>query len=72
MCATHHLVCLTRFCSPEQLFFESMHRALRPGGVICTQGECMWLHLDLIKQVMDLFREVLPRWGPPAWQAARG
>ena len=41
-------------CQP---FFESMNRALRPGGVICTQGECMWLHLDLIKEVMDLFRQ---------------
>lgn len=41
-------------CQP---FFESMHRALRPGGVVCTQGECVWLHLELIKQVSDMFRE---------------
>ena len=26
--------------------------ALRGPGVICTQGECQWLHLDLIKRVL--------------------
>jgi spermidine synthase len=42
----------------QQPFFQNMHRALRPGGVVCTQGECLWLHLDLIKQVADMYREV--------------
>jgi spermidine synthase len=32
-------------------FFLSMKDALAPGGVICTQGENMWLHLDLISKV---------------------
>lgn len=33
-------------------FFESMKQALNPvGGVVCTQGECQWLHLDLIAKV---------------------
>lgn len=35
-----------------------MHRALKPGGVICTQGESVWLHLDLIKQCFEMCREV--------------
>ena len=43
-----------------QPFFQDMHRALRPGGVICTQGECMWLHLDLIQQVAAMCSEVRP------------
>ena len=40
-----------------------MKSALREGGIICTQvsivmthnkqGECQWLHLPLIKKVMD-------------------
>ena len=46
-----------------QPFFQDMHRALRPGGVICTQGECMWLHLDLIQQVATMCREVRPQHG---------
>lgn len=33
-------------------FFLTMKEALAPGGVICTQGECQWLHLDLIERVM--------------------
>eukprot|EP01032_Pedospumella_encystans_P029864 gene29864-33708_t len=33
-------------------FFLSMKNALRPEtGVICTQGECQWLHLDFIRSV---------------------
>ena len=37
----------------ETPFYNAMHRALRDGGIVCTQGECMWLHLDLIKPLMD-------------------
>ncbi|KAL6766345.1 SPD1 [Auxenochlorella protothecoides x Auxenochlorella symbiontica] len=33
----------------QQPFFEAMHRALKPGGVVCTQGESLWYHLDIIK-----------------------
>ena len=33
-------------------FYADMKAALRPGGIICTQGECIWLHLDLIAKVM--------------------
>jgi spermidine synthase len=32
-------------------FFLSMREALAPGGILCTQGECQWLHLDLIAKV---------------------
>lgn len=35
----------------ERPFFESMARAVRPGGVICTQAESLWLHLDIIKEI---------------------
>ena len=30
-----------------------MYRSLRDGGIVCTQGECMWLHLDLIRPLVD-------------------
>ena len=49
-----------------QPFFQNMHRALRPGGVVCTQGECLWLHLDLIKQVADMCREARRQPSPAA------
>lgn len=41
-------------------FFQSMHDALAPNGVMCTQGECMWLHLDLIQQVMLSCKAIFP------------
>jgi len=50
----------------ETLFTESfysfMRDGLKPGGIICTQAECQWLHLNLIKNMMDfskpLFKHV--------------
>lgn len=37
-----------------------MYNALRPGGVVCTQGECQFLHLDLIRKVMGDAQELYP------------
>ncbi|EWM29611.1 spermidine synthase [Nannochloropsis gaditana] len=46
----------------EAAFFQSLHKALNPGGIICTQAECQWLHLDFISKVYraccDIFTEV--------------
>ena len=39
-------------------FFLSMKNALGPGGVICTQGECIWLHLELISSVFQQCKEI--------------
>ncbi|XP_037085303.1 spermidine synthase-like [Pollicipes pollicipes] len=36
----------------EENYFELMSTALRPGGIICSQGENMWFHQDIIKKVM--------------------
>lgn len=36
----------------EDAFFRGLRASLRPSGVICTQGECVWLHLDMIGRVM--------------------
>ena len=36
----------------ETPFYDAMHASLREGGIVCTQGECMWLHLDLIKPLV--------------------
>jgi spermidine synthase len=36
----------------ETPFYKAMYASLREGGIICTQGECMWLHLDLIRPLM--------------------
>jgi spermidine synthase len=39
-------------------FYESMLRALKPGGVLCTQGECQWLHLELITSVVKACADI--------------
>jgi spermidine synthase len=41
-------------------FFLSMKNALAPHGLICTQGECLWLHLDLIANVFNQCKEIFP------------
>ena len=30
-----------------------MYKSLREGGIVCTQGECVWLHLDLIRPLVS-------------------
>lgn len=37
----------------EKSYYELMKNALRPGGIVCCQGECIWLHLNLIKNMLD-------------------
>jgi len=41
-------------------FYRDMHAALRAGGIVCTQGECQWLHLPLIATVMGDARALYP------------
>ena len=41
----------------QPAFFQSMRDALRPGsGVVCTQGQCLWLDMDFIEDVMGKIR----------------
>lgn len=42
----------------EEPFFKLIHRALKPGGVLSTQGESMWIHLDIIEAVAKMCRGV--------------
>merc|ERR1712232_57088 len=41
----------------ETPFYDAMYKSLREGGIVCTQGECMWLHLNLIKPLVDSISE---------------
>ncbi len=36
----------------ETPFYDGMFRSLRDGGIVCTQGESIWLHLDLIRPLI--------------------
>ena len=39
-------------------FYQLVHKALKPGGVTCSQGECVWLHLPLIKGMADMCKGI--------------
>ncbi|KAG0495198.1 hypothetical protein HPP92_006192, partial [Vanilla planifolia] len=42
----------------EKPFFQTLARALRPGGVLCNQTEGMWLHTHLIQDMLSICRDV--------------
>ncbi|KAF9606929.1 hypothetical protein IFM89_030227 [Coptis chinensis] len=42
----------------EKPFFESVSKALRPGGVVCTQAESIWLHMHIIEDIVANCREI--------------
>jgi len=44
----------------EKSYYELMKTALKPDGVLSCQGECLWLHLDLIKGMMDFCHTLFP------------
>jgi spermidine synthase len=39
-------------------FYESVSKCLRPGGIVASQGECMWLHADLIAPMVRACRSI--------------
>lgn len=39
-------------------FFKLMHRALKPGGVLSTQAESLWLHMDIIESLAKMCKEI--------------
>jgi len=42
----------------EPQFYEGMHDALRPNGIVCTQGENMWIHFDLIRDLVACCKDI--------------
>ncbi|RVX10582.1 Spermidine synthase [Vitis vinifera] len=42
----------------EKPFFASVARALRPGGVVCTQAESIWLHMHIIEDIVTNCRQI--------------
>lgn len=41
----------------EKPFFELLARALRPGGVACTQTESLWLHMHIVQDIVSACRQ---------------
>jgi spermidine synthase len=40
----------------ERPFYQAVARALRPGGVVCTQAESLWLHMPTIIEIVTVCR----------------
>lgn len=53
-CCAHKHELGVPLCHSLQPFFEALHRAVRPGGIVCTQAESLWLHLDIIKSLAGM------------------
>jgi spermidine synthase len=51
----------------EKPFFESVAKALRPGGVVCTQAESIWLHMHIIEDIVANCRQVFKGSVDYAW-----
>jgi len=39
-------------------FYSSMKIGLKEGGIVCTQAECQWLHLELIKNMVQFSKKL--------------
>ncbi|RWW01168.1 hypothetical protein BHE74_00022021, partial [Ensete ventricosum] len=65
------LVTVSDFCPAQELFekpfFESIAKVLRPGGVLCTQAESIWLHMQLIEGILSACRQVFKGSVSYAW-----
>jgi hypothetical protein len=44
-------------------FFQLLKDALKEGGNLSTQGECLWLHLPLIKELRRTCKKLFPSVG---------
>ncbi|KAL4185517.1 hypothetical protein AMTRI_Chr10g6340 [Amborella trichopoda] len=42
----------------DKPFYELVAKALRPGGVVCTQAESIWLHAQIIEDTVTVCRQV--------------
>ncbi|KAL2550639.1 Spermine synthase [Forsythia ovata] len=51
----------------EKPFFETLARALRPGGVLCNMAESMWLHTHLIQDMISICHETFKGSVQYAW-----
>nr|AAQ94738.1 putrescine methyl transferase [Datura metel] len=51
----------------ERPFFEAVAKALRAGGVVCTQAESIWLHMHIIKPIIANCRQVFKGSVDYAW-----
>nr|ALJ10923.1 spermidine synthase [Dolomedes sulfureus] len=47
-------------CLFQKPYYESLKQALKPGGVIASQGEGFWFDLDIIRELVGVAKSVFP------------
>eukprot|EP00761_Pharyngomonas_kirbyi_P014217 gb/GECH01014247.1/.p1 GENE.gb/GECH01014247.1/~~gb/GECH01014247.1/.p1 ORF type:complete len:305 (+),score=68.93 gb/GECH01014247.1/:1-915(+) len=47
----------------EEKFYSKCKDALKDDGVLCTQAESIWLHLDLIRDMSQFVKRLFPSFG---------
>eukprot|EP00744_Colponema_vietnamica_P006651 GILI01009649.1.p1 GENE.GILI01009649.1~~GILI01009649.1.p1 ORF type:complete len:306 (+),score=86.58 GILI01009649.1:51-920(+) len=42
----------------QDTFYHTVKNALRPGGIACFQAECIWLHMDMIRDLYSSCKKI--------------
>jgi len=42
----------------EKDFYQALKMALKPDGIVCSQLECVWLHVEFIRRIINLTGEL--------------
>lgn len=44
----------------QKQYYDGLKRILKPGGIVCSQGESIWFDLKLIQSMVQMCRELFP------------
>ncbi|XP_064460796.1 spermidine synthase-like [Ornithodoros turicata] len=44
----------------QKQYYEGLKRILKPGGIVCSQGESIWYDLSLIQEMVRMCRDIFP------------
>ncbi len=44
----------------ERPFYESLKRALKPGGIVATQGESFFMHRECVEKLVKMVKQLFP------------
>ncbi|KAF8770535.1 Spermidine synthase like protein [Argiope bruennichi] len=47
-------------CLFQKPYYESLKKALRPGGIICSQGESFWFDRKLLSEMIKMCKTIFP------------
>lgn len=45
----------------QESYFELMKQALKPGGIVCSQGSSFWIDLQHVKDTLDACARQFPK-----------